>query len=337
MLLPQPYLLFLGDVTEAPMAKTAFGLRDWAPQFCVGEYALPGTKITTGLPWLTPAEAYARGARSLVIGVASPGGALASSWIAALVEAMEAGLDLVSGMHTRLEDELRLAETAQRLQRKLINVRVPPRGLTVGTGRKRSGKRLLTVGTDCALGKKYTALVLAREFQKRGVAAEFRATGQTGIMIAGRGIPMDAVVSDFLAGAAELLSPAAPADHWDIVEGQGSLFHPAYAAVSLGLLHGTQPDVIVACHQAGREYMMGWEDVPVPSLPDTIDLNLRLARRTNPAVRCAGVSLNTASLAEPEARALLASESHRLGLPVADPIRGGAELDALVEACLKGG
>jgi uncharacterized NAD-dependent epimerase/dehydratase family protein len=337
MILPQPYLLFLGDVTDAWLAKTAFGLRDWAPQYCVGEYALPGTKITIGLPSLTPAQAHARGARSLVIGVASPGGMIAPNWVAALVEAMEVGLDLVSGMHMRLENDPRLAETAQRLQRKLIDVRVPPSGMTVGTGRKRSGKRLLTVGTDCALGKKYTALVLAREFQKRGVVAEFRATGQTGIMIAGRGIPMDAVVSDFLAGAAEQLSPDAPADHWDVVEGQGSLFHPAYAAVSLGLLHGTQPDVIVACHQAGRERMLGWEKMPVADLRETIDLNLRLARRTNPAVRCAGVSLNTASLAEPEARALLASESRRLGLPVADPIRGGAELDRLVVACLEGG
>jgi uncharacterized NAD-dependent epimerase/dehydratase family protein len=337
MILPQPYLLFLGDATDAPLAKTAFGLRDWAPQYCVGEYALPGTRITTGLPSLTPAQAHARGARSLVIGVASPGGAIAPNWIAALIEAMETGLDLVSGMHTRLEDEPRLADTARRLQRRLINVRVPPSGLTVGTGRKRSGKRLLTVGTDCALGKKYTALVLAREFSKRGVAAEFRATGQTGIMIAGRGIPMDAVVSDFLAGAAELLSPDAPADHWDVVEGQGSLFHPAYAAVSLGLLHGTQPDVIIACHQVGRERMLGWDDVPVPDLPETIDLNLRLARRTNPAVRCSGVSLNTASLTDAEARAVLASESRRLGLPVADPIRGGEELDRLVAACLEGG
>jgi uncharacterized NAD-dependent epimerase/dehydratase family protein len=337
MILPQPYLLFLGDAIDAPLAKTAFGLRDWAPQYCVGEYAFPGTKVTTGLPSLTPAQAHARGARSLVIGVASPGGAIASNWIAALIEAMEAGLDLVSGMHSRLEDEPRLADTARRLQRRLINVRVAPSGVNVGTGRKRSGKRLLTVGTDCALGKKYTALVLTREFQKRGVAAEFRATGQTGIMIAGRGIPMDAVVSDFLAGAAELLSPDAAPDHWDVVEGQGSLLHPAYAAVSLGLLHGTQPDVIVACHQAGREHMLGWENMPVPDLPETIDLNLRLARRTNPAVRCAGVSLNTSSLTEPEARTLLASESRRLGLPVADPIRGGAELDRLVIACLEGG
>jgi uncharacterized NAD-dependent epimerase/dehydratase family protein len=332
--LPQPYLLFLGDVTDAPMAKTAFGLRDWAPQHCVGEYALPGTVVTTGLPALTPAQARARGARSLVIGVASPGGVIARSWIAALLEAMESGLDIVSGMHARLEDEPALVEAARRYGRRLINVRVPPPGLPVGTGRKRSGKRLLTVGTDCALGKKYTALVLARELQKRGVNVDFRATGQTGIMIAGRGIPMDAVVSDFLAGAAEMLSPDAPDEHWDVVEGQGSLFHPAYAGVSLGLLHGTQPDVIVLCHQAGRERMLGWEDLPVPSVPETIDLNLRLARRTNPAVRCAGVSLNTSALSAADARELLAAERARLSIPVADPMRGGAELDELVAACL---
>jgi uncharacterized NAD-dependent epimerase/dehydratase family protein len=335
--LPQPYLLFLGDVSEAPLAKTAFGLRDWAAQFCIGEYSLPGTKITTGLPFLTPREAYARGARSLVIGVASPGGAIARTWIPALIEALEAGLDLVSGMHGRLEDEPPLAEAARRLRRQLINVRVPPRELTVGTGRKRRGKRLLTVGTDCALGKKYTALVLAREFRKRGVPADFRATGQTGIMIAGEGIAMDAVVSDFLAGAAEMLTPDAPDDHWDVVEGQGSLFHPAYAAVSLGLLHGTQPDVIVVCHALGRERMMGWEDLTVPDLTETIGLNLRLARRTNPHVRCAGVSLNTSQVDEAEARAVLAAESRRLGLPVADPIRGGPELDELVSACLAAG
>src|SRR5690606_8135402 len=119
------------------------------------------------------------------------------------------------------------------------------------------------------------------------------------------GIPMDAVVSDFLAGAAELLTPDAPEAHWDVVEGQGSLFHPAYAAVSLGLLHGTQPDVLVVCHQLDRERMLGLDDLPMPDLVETIDLNLRLARRTNPQVRCAGVSLNTSHLAEAEARAAL--------------------------------
>jgi uncharacterized NAD-dependent epimerase/dehydratase family protein len=195
---------------------------------------------------------------------------------------------------------------------------------------------LLTVGTDCALGKKYTALTLAREFRKRGVPADFRATGQTGILIAGSGIPIDAVVSDFVAGAAELLSPDAEPDHWDIIEGQGSLFHPSYAGVSLGLLHGSQPDIIVLCHAIGRERIMGLEEFKTPPLAEAINVNLMLARRTNPGVRCAGIALNTASVAAAQARRALAQYSRELNLPVADPIRGGAELDRLVDACLAG-
>jgi uncharacterized NAD-dependent epimerase/dehydratase family protein len=329
-----PYLLFLGDVTEVPYAKTAFGLRDWAPEKCVGEYALPAATVTTGLPRMRPAEARARGARSLVIGVANRGGTLNSEWIPALIEALENGLDLVSGMHARLSDTTELHAAAQRLGRRLIDVRRPPAGIPIATGRKRSGKRLLTVGTDCALGKKYTALVLAREFTKRGVAADFRATGQTGILIAGAGIPLDAVVADFVAGAAEQLSPDADANHWDVVEGQGSLFHPSYSGVSLGLLHGTQPDVIVLCHEEGRDNVLGLEDYPLPQLDAAVSLHLELARRTNPRVRCAGVSLNTSRLAAPQARAVLAERKARLGLPVADPMRSGPELEELVTSCL---
>ena len=232
--LPAPYLLFLGDATEADYAKTAFGLRDWARDLCVGEFACADATVTTGLPRLTPCEAYARGARSLVIGVANVGGVLKQNWIPSLLAALEAGLDLVSGMHGRLNESRELKATAERLGRRLIDIRQPPPGIPVGTGRKRSGKRLLTVGTDCALGKKYTALALTAAFRRRRVNADFRASGQTGIMIAGSGLPMDAVVSDFVAGAAELLSPDAPPGHWDVIEGQGSLFHPAYAGVSLG-------------------------------------------------------------------------------------------------------
>jgi len=228
---PGPYLLFLGDVTEAPYAKTAFGLRDWAPEKCVGEYALQGATVTTGLASMNPAEAYARGARSLVIGVVNRGGTLNPEWIPALIETLETGLNIVSGMHARLADNLELDAAARRLGRRLIDVRRPPPGIPIASGRKRSGKRLLTVGSDCALGKKYTALVLAREFRRRGLDADFGATGQTGILIAGAGIPRDAVVSDFLAGAAELLSPDADDDHWDVVEGQGSLFHPAWKPI----------------------------------------------------------------------------------------------------------
>ncbi|HEY0682144.1 MAG TPA: DUF1611 domain-containing protein [Steroidobacter sp.] len=333
--LPQPYLLFLGDTTEAGYAKTAFGLRDWAPEQCVGELACSEDAVTLGLPKLTPAEAKARGARSMIIGVANMGGRILDSWMPSLLEALEAGLDLVGGMHTRLADTPALVAAAERHQRRLIDVRTPPRGIPTATGRKRSGKRLLAVGTDCALGKKYTALSIARAFKRRGLNADFRATGQTGIMISGSGMPMDAVVSDFEAGAAEMLTPDAPPDHWDVIEGQGSLFHPSYAAVSLGLLHGSQPDVIVVCHEPGRTHIIGLPDFPLPSLEETIDLNLRLGRRTNPAIRCGGVSLNTSKLSASEARELFATESRRLGVPVADPIRGGEEFEHLLDHCLR--
>jgi uncharacterized NAD-dependent epimerase/dehydratase family protein len=335
LVLPSPYLLFLGDVTDPTYAKTAFGLRDWARERCTGELACGDGTVTTGLPRLTPAEARARGARSLVIGIANEGGRILDSWIPSLVNALEAGLDIVSGMHARLEDTPALKSAAERHGRRLINVRTAPRKIPIGTGARRRGKRLLTVGTDCALGKKYTALALTRAFRARGVDADFRATGQTGIMIAGTGMPMDAVVADFEAGAAELLSPEAADSHWDVIEGQGSLFHPSFAAVSLGLLHGSQPDVIVVCHEPGRRRVIGLEHFELPTLEETIDLNLRLGRRTNPAIRCAGVSFNTARLSEAEARRLLSDEARRLQLPVADPMRGGAELERLVDSCLR--
>ncbi len=328
--LPQPYLLFLGDTTEPSYAKTAFGLRDWAPERCVGELVLPEGTVTTGLPALSPAEAKARGARALVIGVANSGGAIPPAWRPALEKAVDAGLHIVSGMHNRLADIPGLAARAARHGVRLIEVRDPPVALPVGTGRKRSGKRLLTVGTDCALGKKYTALTIARELTRRGVAADFRATGQTGIMIAGSGIPMDAVVADFAAGAAELLSPDAAPGHWDVIEGQGSLFHPAYSGVALSLLHGSQPDVIVVCHEPGRTETLGHPGYTLPTIEETIALNLQLGARSNPDVRCGGVSLNTGALSDDEAERLIAAESDRLGLPVADPLRGGGALARMI-------
>ncbi len=329
--LPQPYLLFLGDTTEPGFAKTAFGLRDWSPDRCIGEYRLSADTVSTGLPAMTPAQAGANGARALVIGVANPGGVIPSGWRASLVEALAAGLDIVSGMHARLSDIPGLAEAAAQHGRRLIDVRVPPADIPVATGAKRTGKRLLTVGTDCALGKKYTALAIHRALVARGVDATFRATGQTGIMIAGGGLPMDAIIADFEAGAAEILSPDATADHWDVIEGQGSLFHPAYAGVSLGLLHGSQPDIIIVCHEPGRDRVLGLPDFAVPSIEETIATNLMLGRRTNPAIRCGGVSLNTAALGESAAQDEIARVADRLGLPVADPLRGGAALDRLID------
>ncbi|MCC8362916.1 DUF1611 domain-containing protein [Lysobacter sp. A6] len=332
--LPQPYLLFLGDTTEPGYAKTAFGLRDWAPERCLGEFSVAGATVTTGLPFLTPAQAHAAGARAMVIGVANAGGFIPPSWVEALVEALRAGLDLVGGMHARLRDFPVLRDVAAEHGRRLIDVRVPPSPIPVGTGKPRTGKRLLTIGTDCALGKKYTALALTRAFHARGVDATFRATGQTGILIAGGGIPMDAVVADFAAGAAEMLSPDAAPSHWDVIEGQGSLHHPAYAGVSLGLLHGSQPDVLVVCHEPGRERVLGHPDYPVPGLRDTIELALRLGSRTSPRIRCAGVSLNTGKLDPQEAQRVIDAESERLGLPVADPMRGGDSFARLVASCL---
>ncbi|MEG3089241.1 DUF1611 domain-containing protein [Sphingomonas sp. PB4P5] len=334
LILPQPYLLFLGDVTEPGFAKTAFGLRDWAVEQCVGEHVLPGATVTTGLVRLTPAQAAARGARSMLIGVANQGGVIPPNWRASLIEALNAGLDLISGMHARLGDIPGVAAEAARLGRQLIDVRVPPATLPIATGRKRAGKRLLTVGTDCALGKKYTALALARAFVDRGINADFRATGQTGIMIAGGGIPMDAVIADFEAGAAETLSPDADPAHWDVIEGQGSLFHPAYAGVSLGLLHGSQPDVFVVCHEPGRVAVLGAPGYHLPAVEEVIEATLLLGRRTNPAIRCAGIAYNTSQHDPDEADRAMAADAQRLGLPVADPIRGGPAFDQLVASCL---
>jgi uncharacterized NAD-dependent epimerase/dehydratase family protein len=332
--LPAPYLLFLGDATEAGYAKTAYGLRDWARELCIGEFACAEATVSTGLRWMTPREAHSCGARALVIGIANTGGIIKANWIPCLVEALEAGLDIVSGMHGKLRDSRELKSAAERHGRQLIDVREPPANIPVATGRKRTGRRLLTVGTDCALGKKYTALALASAFRQRGHDADFRATGQTGIMIAGSGMPMDAVVSDFEAGAAEILSPDAAPDHWDVIEGQGSLFHPAYAAVSLGLLHGSQPDVIVLCHEPGRTQLLGYPEFPTPQLTDAIERHLAMGALTNRAIRCAGLSFNTAALPPAEANAVMQAESQKLGLPVADPMRGGPAFDRLVEACL---
>jgi D-glutamate N-acetyltransferase len=331
--LPQPHLLFLGDVTEPGFAKTAFGLRDWAGERCVGEYALPGARVTLGLPILDPRAAAARGARSMVIGVANAGGQIPASWFGALLEALEAGLDLVSGMHVRLSSLPGLQTAADKYKRRLIDVRTPPTGIPVASGLKRSGRRLLTVGTDCALGKKYTALAIVRGLKARRVNVTFRATGQTGIMIAGEGMPLDSVVADFIAGAAEALSPDASPDHIDIIEGQGSLFHPSYAGVALGLLHGSQPDRFVVCHEPGRTHALGNAAFPLPSIEQVIEQTVALGRLTNPDIRCVGISLNTSKFDAAGAQREFDSIEKRLSLPAADPMRGGAAFERLLDAC----
>ena len=324
----KPYLLFLGDVKGEPLTKTAFGLRDWAPEDIVGQCRLAGCDVDLGLAEMTPLEAAFGGARSLLIGAAPIGGAVQPTWIPSLVAALEAGLDLVSGLHTRLGDIPELAEAAQRLGRRLHDVRHDDRPFPIASGRKRTGKRLLTVGTDCALGKKYAALAIARALKARGIDVDFRATGQTGIMIAGEGVAIDAVVADFVAGAAETLSPDAEPDHWDVIEGQGALFHPAYAGVTLGLLHGSQPDALVLCHDTLRGSVNGFPDYPLPPLDVAIARYEEAAGLTNPSARVVGISLNTSKMDDAEARATIAGVEAAHGLPCFDPLR--SNLDGLV-------
>lgn len=316
-----PYLLFLGDERNDSNAKTAFGVRQWRPEACVAQWSLPGGTVDIGLPRLAPAEAVAQGARSMLIGIAPVGGKISPQWIAPICEAIEAGLDIVSGMHTRLGSVDAIRETAARCGRTLHDVRHSELRFPVGTGVRRSGKRLLTVGTDCALGKKYTALALTRAFEAAGHAATFRATGQTGILISGAGVAIDAVVADFIAGAAEWLSPANSPEHWDLIEGQGSLLHPSYAGVSLGLLHGSQPDAMVLCHDPARLHIEDHPDFPIPPLDEVMDLHLRHARRVNPAARFVGIALNTSKMTQADAAVLLEATASRHGLPAVDPLR----------------
>jgi uncharacterized NAD-dependent epimerase/dehydratase family protein len=323
MAIKHPYLLFLGDAHDQLAAKTAAGVAFWRPDWCLGQLRLPGCKADLKLPDLSVEAAAAAGAKTLVIGVANRGGVVAESWIPVLTRALERGLDLAAGMHQRLADVPVLKATAERLGRSIFDVRHPTREFHVASGKPRSGKRLLTVGTDCSIGKMFTSLALERELKKRGAKADFRATGQTGILIAGEGVSVDAVVADFISGATEWLTPANDDDHWDLVEGQGSLYHASYAGVSLGLLHGAQPTAIVMCHEPTRTHMRGLPGYPLPSLRDCIEANLGAGRLTSPNIRCVGIAINTSALDASAADSILKQTADSFGLPCVDPVRTG--------------
>jgi uncharacterized NAD-dependent epimerase/dehydratase family protein len=327
-----PFVVFFGDIDDESWGKTGLGLVQWRPESCAGQLRLPGCSIDAGVPELSIVAAKAAGVRTLIIGSAAVGGGVPAHWVATLCEAAASGIDVVAGLHVRLASLPGLAAAATQGGARLIDVRIPPAGLPVGTGRKRSGRRLLTVGTDCACGKKYTALALDREMRARGHRSDFRASGQTGIMIAGRGLPLDAVVADFLTGAAEVLSPDNDADHWDMVEGQGSLFHPGYLQVTVGLLVGSQPDAFVVCHDPTRRSISGWEDFPLPSIAALIERTITIGSLTNPAIRCVGVSLNTSKIPTAERAGLLAAFARETGLPCVDPLIEG--VGAIVDRLL---
>ncbi|WP_262690206.1 N-acetyltransferase DgcN [Kordiimonas aestuarii] len=325
MMIEAPYLLFLGEAQDPIAVKTARGVAQWRPENCVGEYSLEGATISLGLPSLSPAAATARGAKTFVLGLANAGGTISDTWVEAILEALEAGLDIASGLHRRLASVPIIRERAEALGRRLIDIRHSDAPLPVGNGKKRAGMRLLTVGTDCSVGKMYTTLALEQAMRTRGMDAEFRATGQTGILIAGAGLPIDAVVSDFISGAVEVLTPDAAPDHWDLIEGQGSLFHPSYAGVSLGLLHGAQADALVVCHEPDRPHMRSLPYYALPSLAQTIDVNLAFARRTNENATIVGVSLNTSSMTFENASKLCADTARIYGVPCVDPLRMGVD------------
>ena len=326
-----PYLLFLGDAPDQLAVKVAQGIKDWRPEFALGQYRLDGCKADMGLADMNLATAKAAGAKTLVIGVANRGGVISPAWKKVLVQALEEGFDLASGLHNLLRDEPDLVAVAAACGRQLHDVRVPSVQYPIANGIKRTGKRCLAVGTDCSVGKMYTALCMEREMRERGMKASFRATGQTGILITGDGVPLDAVIADFMAGSVEYLTPDNDADHWDLIEGQGSLFHVSYSGVTMALIHGGQPDALILCHEPTRVHMRGLPGYKLPSLEAVRDTALALAKVANPACQVVGVSVNTQHMPEAEALAYLAQVEADMGLPATDPFRFGAAklVDAL--------
>ncbi|MEZ5673806.1 Uncharacterized conserved protein, NAD-dependent epimerase/dehydratase family [Thalassovita litoralis] len=319
-----PYLLFLGDAPDQLAAKVAQGIKDWRPEFAVGQFRMEGCKADMKLTDMTLEEAKAAGAKTLVIGVANRGGIISPAWKKVLVAALEEGFDLASGLHNLLRDEPDLVAVAEACGRTLHDVRIPSVKYPIANGVKRTGKRCLAVGTDCSVGKMYTALCVEKEMRARGMDADFRATGQTGILITGDGVPLDAVIADFMAGSIEYLTPDNDPNHWDIIEGQGSLFHVSYSGVTMALVHGGQPDALIVCHEPTRDHMRGLPGYRLPSLTAVRDMALTLAQVANPACVVVGYAINTQHMAEDEAKAYLASVEADLGLPATDPFRFGA-------------
>ncbi|HEV7127300.1 MAG TPA: DUF1611 domain-containing protein [Ktedonobacterales bacterium] len=275
---------------------------------------------------------------TLLIGIAPRGGRLPDEWRPGVLLAIESGLDIISGLHHFLGEDTGLAEAARRCGVTIWDVRQPPAAtaMRIATGQPhRAGSHVVYfAGTDCNVGKMTAAFEVDRAARQRGLSSAFAATGQTGIMIAGRGIPADRYISDFLAGGTEaLVQELADRYDWVFVEGQGALSHPAYSAVTLGLVHGAAPDYLLLCHHAGRQTISGYPTVPLPSLSQARAMYETAASWLKPAPTV-GVVLNTFELPEDEARAALAAAEREIGLPAADPVRFGAGplVDALLAA-----
>jgi uncharacterized NAD-dependent epimerase/dehydratase family protein len=331
-------ILAEGHVLDPHYGKTMRGVlryrRDEVAVLLDSEHA---GKEVEGLPVVGNIAAALRyEPDTALVGVATQGGRLPPEWQRILRDAVEAGLDVESGMHIFVSDDPELAALARERGVELRDLRRPPAGLSVPSGANltHSAASVLTVGSDCAIGKMTVSLELDRAARTRGLGSVFVPTGQTGIAIAGWGIAVDAVVADFIAGAAEWLVVEG-AERGDLlwVEGQGSIVHPQYSGVTLGLMHGSAPHAYVLCHQAGSEEIEGCPGHPIPPLRDLIDLHERLSLPARPA-QVVAVAVNTRHLTDAEARAAVAQIEAETGLSSDDPVRFGAE--RLLDAVLAG-
>jgi uncharacterized NAD-dependent epimerase/dehydratase family protein len=346
-----PRVAILAEGLFAPQtAKTAIGVIRYAPYPVVavidstraGTDAAAAIGIGAGIPVVaTVAEAMARGATVVLIGTAAPGGRIAGSYRSALAEALANGLEVWNGLHERVLADPVLQAAAERGGGSVRELRDPPADLPIGGHReRRAGSRVvLTVGSDAAVGKMTVALELVRALERAGKRTAFVATGQTGIAIAGQGISVDAVVADFIAGAAErMVCDAAESADWVVVEGQGSLTHPGFSGVTLGLLHGSAPDALVLCHDASRVEVKGFPGLPLKSLRELLPLYEGAAawsRAAGSRVPVVGIALNTSALGPEGAARALAAAAAETGRPAADPVReGAAGADRLAAAVL---
>ena len=344
-----PRFLIVADGDFAPMtSKTANSVVRYLPDRTVGvldrQQAGKTVQQVLGFGGDIPVvgsmqEGLARGPTAILIGIAPQGGRMPAEWRAWLAEALDHGCDLWSGLHTFLSDDPLLAEKARTNGRKIFDLRRPPADLPIASGLAKTVEPLvvLTVGTDCNVGKMTAQLQLTKELNARGVRTRFVATGQTGIMIEGWGIAVDAVVADFIAGAAErlVLEGAKDADVV-LVEGQGSINHPGYSGVTLGLLHGSCPDALILCHQSTREYIGDYREAAwlrIPPLTEYVRLYESIGSAVHPT-KVVGISLNTYDMSDAEARRACEAAARETGLPATDPVRfdAGPLVDAIASA-----
>jgi uncharacterized NAD-dependent epimerase/dehydratase family protein len=339
------YAILTEGMLATSNGKTAHGVLRYRGESvaAVIDSQFAGKRVSDVLPWLgsnAPIvasfdEALAFEPNALLVGVATEGGHLPPAHRAPVLAAVDAGLEIVSGLHDLLRDDAEIVERAERSGSHLWDVRVPPASIPLfsGAAYRVPAQVVLAIGSDCAVGKMTAMLEVERAARSSGARVEFVATGQTGILIAGKGIAVDRVISDFITGAAEqlVLQAAATADVV-LVEGQGGIFHPAYAPVTFGLLYGSAPDALVLCHRANKTQIDGW-DVELPELAELVAIHEQLVARIKPA-RVIAIALDTSALDEHRARQAIERAAEQTGLFVDDPVRsgGGAMWHAIAQA-----